>query len=433
MKLAIRSCCFFSLSLSIWFSCLFCRAAPAEEQTDTGATDQITLAQQAFNNKLAELGNSVPAGLKIAALKQYERELSLAKPKDENRKVDKYTELHRVARDYWNLRSFDEATRVCLQIIDETGKSKVSAKAWYIIAKIQFGNRMDAAAAIEPYENADSILEELSKTSDDPEILSLRSSVLNQLGDAHIVCKNKERAAETYRRFLEDKKMVKAANLPQLLNANLELSRYYVQIGKAETAAPYFDNIEGLLDSKDAPAMVVIPSKMERIRGKWRDSKSPERIKALEEVWNSKRFEDDPRILLVGNELTLHYFFSGVKPAKQFDAISEEFLRRSRKFKVKFSDSALQAELADFYPYYGENLLVRAQSLQLAGKTKERDVLLDEFRKVFEKRQFRIVVSGDNPVEYPNKIAGLYLAFFKADDPGHTLKGIPLTRPKDGD
>lgn len=397
-----------------------------DEGVDTGADDPVSKVKQSVTNGLTSLERSMPDGFKLAGLRLHEQNVLADARAGKISSEKKFDELYSIARSHWQARNYDDAIRMCLQIGDSAEDSKVSARAWYLLGKIMFGNRMQPATAIPAYENAKSILDGLAAKSRDAEVEKLRGIVLNELADAYNVTGQKEKAAAAYKALLDDPKASALVSSAVRLNANLELGRI-LDHADDPAALKYFENVRKIAESGDVPSPIAVGLLMEQVRKNWRDPRGKERIEALEAMWKNPKFVNEPRILTVGNELTFYYFFKERAPTKKFVEISDEFLNRAREFLKRSGSKALDQHGFDIYPLYGQNLLLSAEAHRRSGRTKEKERALAEFRSTFDERRFRILLPADNPLDYAKGVAAIYYSLI--GKPKEPEKSREASRP----
>lgn len=395
------------LIVGIWIGVIALQAQEKEEPRDQGATGILVEARAELDRAIRDATGRLSPEQKKGAMKIFEQELFKSRKKFGDDQF--YQELVGLSDSYWETRDFDDSIRLALYVTDNNPKSIYSAKAWFRIGLIYYGNKVQPAKAIEFYEKSLSVLEEL-KLEDDLVAGNLRSQALSTLGDLYWITGDTAKASETFEKFLSDEKLAKFAEPESLLNANLMLGRILARAGEAEKAIERLRKAAELCQKGNTGLDFQVSCQMEYARALGRKEGRKSQFEELLKIWKNKKYVHTPNIIRCGNELVLISFFDAKELEDgEFTKISDEVPMRAEKI-LKANESLAPSSFEFLQNIPTQAVLLRVALFDGEGPDKKArdkekfEADLKEFRKRKQEWGFEMEVTTDFPQETAEKV-----------------------------
>lgn len=395
------------LIVGMWIGVIALQAQEKDEPRDQGATGILADARAELDRAIRDATGRLSQEQKKGALKIYEQELFKSRKKFSDDEF--YGEVVELFDNYWENTDFDDSIRLALYTTDNNPKSIYSARAWARIGMIYYGNKVKPAEAVQYYEKALKVLEEL-KLEDNYVVGRFESQVYSTLGDLYWINGDSEKAVTTFEKFLSNEKLMEAATPGSLLNANVMLGRIFEKAGEYDKAIERLRKAAELCQKSSKSLDFQVSCQMEFARALGRKKGKKEEYAELLKIWKNEKYRLTPNIIRCGNALVLISFFDAKEIEEgEFRKISAEVPRRADDIKKQTSDvSPSQFEFINNIAT--QTVLLRVAMFDGAGpekSVKDKEKFEDElkdFRKRKEEWGFEMEVTTDFSEEVAERI-----------------------------
>lgn len=126
-------------------------------------------------------------------------------------------------------------------------------------------------------------------------------------------------------------------------------------MGDIKTSLRYYDELAKLADTNKIPPEKALPLLISRIKIRWSEENAPQRIQAFEDLWATDKYSKVVEILVVGDELLSHYYFTRPINKTKYEKVSEMFFYQSEWISAGLHSARHQgpSQQFRFHTWYG--------------------------------------------------------------------------------
>ena len=374
----------------------------AGEGVDEGATDDVSIVLNAISNAVDSLETS------LAELSQRERRVvSQARLGLMDKRIAA-VEHYALSSAYFNSGDYVETQRLAEAGIDWAPNSVTSAKCWIRIGHVAMTRRESFKQSVRAFQNADKVLQALIANKPNDELFKLRALVLDRMGFVCDCTQQPEQSCKYYQELLDTADVARCAGVEGIVVANQVLASNSAQIGDVKTSLKHYDVLAKLADSDKIPAEKALPLLILRIKTRWPDLAAADRIQAFEELWNSEKYRKEIGILVVGDELLSHFYFTRPINKLKFEKLFADFFARVDGFQQVFTKEQISAQVNSYDSVLGTALVMCADYSASKADKKASDRFVEMFDKAFKGRDPKFSIPVDRPEKRLASITLMY-------------------------
>ncbi len=277
------------------------------------------------SNQWEQLFRGLPDEVRLKMLEKWERQIFSAASDAEQGRM-----LTTVANELLQLRQFESANRVFQSVgANEKYSPGTRSYAWrragdmtYLDQNLKLGQHyfQKAAEVIEAIPEAD------RTWADQQHLLDSLAKLANC-----IQCENSQsdELPLLYRRLLELEPTHGDANRSRFLAIGLDAARTMKSLNDAEEAAVYWRLVEKYVEDSlhGVTGQLTLIDELTSGLYRWND---PARIEKLQKVWDDERFQAEPDILKLGNQILWARFLQRDAHRPEFEAFAGEMIQRGQ-------------------------------------------------------------------------------------------------------
>ncbi len=363
----------------------------ADERGDEGATDDVSIVLNAISNTVDSLETS------IAELTQRERRAVTQSSLGLMDKRVAAIELYALSTAYFNAGNYVESERLAMAGTNLAPNSYIAAKCWIRVGHVAMTRRESFKPSIKAFENADKILVALLADKPNDELYKSRALVLDRMGFVCDCTQQPEQSCKYYRELIDTPDVARCAGAEGLFVANQVLASNYAHVGDVKTSLQFYDELAKLADTNKIPPEKALPLLISRIKTRWSDVDAPERIQAFEDLWDSDKYGKVVEILVVGDELLSHYYFTRPINKTKYEKVSGSFFSRVTDFQQVYTQKDMNARVHNFDSILGTALVMSADYAGSKADKKAYDRFVEQFNKTFEGTDPKFSIPVDRP------------------------------------
>ena len=390
--------------LVLFFAVVSQGSAQDGESVDDGDKSVFAALRIEIDRVLYSTAADLPIVQRVAIARGIERQIKkMGSLADE----DVSESLLGLAEYLWQNRAHDQALRLYGEVGRANSKNLNGSKAYMMMGWIEYGNRTNAAGAVEPYRKAIEILENLPAGERGGAGDDIIGRTRVSLGDVLMILGRDDEAVEQYRGFLEDEDALKIADQNEIMNANLEWARILSKKGDLDGAKKRYE----ILGEAIKGFKVIGPTEtgvlMEILDIQGSDMTPDQHMFALEEIWfGDVGDKANLQSLYVINELCLKSFFSKNEEAnKKFHDYSNALLKTSNAARENSPKSLMtDSSLRDVYAMVQQTRLMRMERYTQQKKSKAKTLEIEAFIRKYDRFK-RPLFSPFIPVKLSKEIA----------------------------
>ena len=374
-----------------WFVVVPAVSCWGGEGVDEGATDDVSIVLNAIKNAVDSLETSV------AELTQRERRVVTQSSLGLMDKRIAAVELYALSTAYFNAGDYVETERLAMAAIDLAPNTVTAANCWIRIGHVAMTRRESFKPSVRAFQNADKILKALIADKPHDELFQLRSLVLDRMGFVCDCTQQPEQSCKYYRELLDTPDVARCAGLEGIVVANQVLASNSALIGEVKTSLKHYDTLVKLADSGKIPPEKALPLLILRIKTRWPDVAAADRIQAFEELWNSETYRQEIGILVVGDELLSHFYFTRPIHKLKFEKLFADFFARVDGFQQVFTKEQISAQVNSYDSVLGTALVMCADYSASKADKKASDRFVEMFEKEFKGMDPLFSIPVDRP------------------------------------
>lgn len=339
----------------------------SEHEPDGGANDAISLVQNEITNVIAKLEKQIPREQQLQILAEARIQAESLQGEDQ------LMATADVANEYLRLRFPEEAKQLYSKIAKTTQTPDLKIAANRALSDIAFVADNNIGRAIEHAENA---LYEAQLHQLDFKVAEL----LVKTGSLYFINEQPDKMKDCFDEFLELPDEIKKEFPREHLKANLYIGRA-LRDSKDPKAADYFAAISPIIkESPEAFELDLVLSIEIEKHPRSKPWNAPERIEQLVKLFDDERYEAEPEICDVGNQIFWAYFLEKEKELRRFDDFSKRFLKKldsfleqqeTREPHVRTNIAQIASQTIGTYAFVCEKEKLKFDRDQLAEKLKQ--------------------------------------------------------------
>lgn len=402
----------FSLTILIFLA--FSESGVAQDEqsgADGGSGDPIAIFRDAISDAADALGVEEAAADWLAKERRIATQSRLGLVSGDV-SAARYYSLGRV---YYQAFRYEKALVVLQRSIDAAPDSYGALQSLLLIGNIYYGNFADPARSVKPFQEADRLMVKLladksfqSEESQDL-LMNRRGTVLGRVGLAFSATGNTDESIRYLHMVTDSSELSASVSPTNLLIYNRQIGRIAAKKKDFPAQKAAYRAVGKLLDSGRIPPGKILSNRLEILRYTWPNPDDAKRIAALELLWQDENLVAARNIIDVGDELTMHYFFSDPTQVENFSRVSKELLSRIRKIISKSNRKTFTEPDTLFV----RNLLMAVDVARLQGETKNVTLLTQEFEKAYKGRSIRVGIPSNRPPSQAERLYTIYLTTMK--------------------